>query len=68
MSADPLPEVALVRKARRSSRVACGCYILTGSVIVKRRGQWSCLPCALRAIRAKSSAASPVAAPAEETS
>lgn len=67
MTADPLTGVSHVRRARRSSRVACGCYILTGSVIVKRRGQWSCLPCALRAIRAKS-ADSPAAAPAEETS
>jgi hypothetical protein len=42
-----------VRKARRSSPLACGHYVLTGALIVCRRGQWSCLDCALAAIRAR---------------
>jgi hypothetical protein len=50
MTADPLPQTSRVRKARRSSRVACGCHVLTGQVIVKRGGRWICLPCALEAI------------------
>ena len=47
---DPLPSAARVRKARRSSAVACGHYVLTGQVIVKRGARWICLPCALDAI------------------
>jgi hypothetical protein len=50
VTADPLPDAARVRKARRSSAVACGHYVLTGQVIVKRGGRWICLPCALDAI------------------
>lgn len=51
MTADPLPSVSRVRKARRSSRVACGHYVLVGAVIVRRAGRWVCMPCALAAIK-----------------
>lgn len=50
---DPLPSVAAVRKARWSSIVACGCYVTVGQVIVRRDGRWSCLACALQAVRAR---------------
>jgi hypothetical protein len=33
---DPLPRATRVRKARRSSKVACGHFVLTGQVIVRR--------------------------------
>jgi len=40
-----------VRKARRSSKLSCGHYALTGQLIVSRdRGPWTCLPCALAAL------------------
>jgi hypothetical protein len=52
-SADPLPSVAKVRKARRSSVVACGHHVLVGQVIVHRGGRWTCLPCALAETRAR---------------
>ena len=52
MTADPLPAATRVRKARRSSRVGCGHYVLTGQVIVRRGGKWACLQCALAAIGA----------------
>jgi hypothetical protein len=48
--ADPLPAAARVRKARRSSKVGCGHYVLTGQTIVRRAGRWTCLQCALEAI------------------
>ena len=47
-------------KARRSSAVACGCYVLRGQLIVNRGGGWVCLACALTAI--KTSAAEVAAA------
>ena len=47
MTADPLPRATRVRKARRSSKVGCGHYVLVGQVIVRRAGKWACLPCAL---------------------
>lgn len=53
-SADSAVSAATVTrrmKARRSSRVACGCYVLRGQVIVKRGGSWRCLDCALSDIR-----------------
>jgi hypothetical protein len=38
-------------KARKSSRVGCGCYVLRGQLIVNRGGtRWICLPCAIAAI------------------
>ena len=49
---DPLPSATRVRKARKSSRVACGHYVLVGQVIVRRGGRWACLECALAAVRA----------------
>ena len=49
MTADPLPYATRVREARRSSKVACGHYVLTGQVIICRGGKWACLPCALAA-------------------
>jgi hypothetical protein len=42
-----------VKKARRSSVAACGHPVLTGQLIVCRRGRWLCLDCALAAIRAR---------------
>lgn len=54
MTADPLPNVNRVRKARKSSRVACGHFVLVGQVIVRRGGRWICLPCALAAIKTTS--------------
>jgi hypothetical protein len=39
-------------KARRSALVACGHYVLRGQLIVNRGAGWSCLDCALAAIRA----------------
>ena len=50
MMPDPLPAANRVRKARRSSRVACGHYVTVGAVIVRRGGRWLCLDCALAAI------------------
>jgi len=44
---DPLPLATRVRKARRSSKVACGHYVLVGQVIVRRASKWACLSCAL---------------------
>jgi hypothetical protein len=35
-------------KARKSSRVSCGCYVLRGQKIHMRDGRWVCEPCALR--------------------
>jgi hypothetical protein len=51
-AADPLPAATRVRKARRSSTVACGHHVITGQVIVRRAGRWICLSCALAAIAA----------------
>ena len=51
MTADPLPAATLVRKARTSSRVACGHHVLAGQIIVRRDGKWTCLGCALAAIK-----------------
>jgi hypothetical protein len=47
---DPLPSATLVRKARRSSTVACGHYVTVGHVIVRRAGRWECLECVLAQI------------------
>lgn len=60
MTADPLPSVALVRRARRASVLACHHHVWPGHVIVRRAGKWICLECALDAIR--TSAASPATA------
>jgi hypothetical protein len=57
---DPLPLANAVRRARRSSTLACGHHVHPGHVIVRRGGKWTCLECALDAIR--TSAASPAAA------
>jgi hypothetical protein len=56
--------VARCRKARKSSRLTCGCYVLRGQLIVNRGGRWTCLPCALAAI--KTTAADVAAAPTKE--
>ena len=50
-------------KARRSSAVACGCYVLVGQLIVNRGGGWVCLACALATIK---TSAAEVAAAAQE--
>jgi hypothetical protein len=42
-----------VRKARRSSRVACGCYVLTGELIANRGEGWICIHCAITGIKEK---------------
>jgi hypothetical protein len=47
MMPDPLPAANRVRKAGRSSRVACGHWVNVGNVIVRRGGRWTCLQCAL---------------------
>jgi hypothetical protein len=39
-------------KARWSARVACGCYVLRGQLIVNRGDGWHCWQCALAGIRA----------------
>ena len=52
MTADPLPHATRVCRARRSSKVGCGHYVLTGQTIVRRAGRWTCLACALEAIGA----------------
>jgi hypothetical protein len=39
-------------KARKSSRVACGCYVLRGQLIVNRGDGWRCWQCTLADIRA----------------
>jgi hypothetical protein len=51
MTGDPLPAATRVRKARRSSTVSCGHYVMVGHVIVRRAGRWLCIECALAAIR-----------------
>jgi hypothetical protein len=48
-----------VMKARRSSAVACGHYVLAGQLIVNRGGGWRCLECALAEIRATTTGAQP---------
>jgi len=55
--------VSRCMKARRSSVVACGHYVLTGQLIVNRGDGWRCLDCALAAI--KTTAGSPPAAEQE---
>ena len=45
-----------VMKARKSSRVSCGHYVLRGQLIVSRGHGWTCWPCALAAIRAATTA------------
>jgi hypothetical protein len=52
-------------KARRSSVVACGHYVLTGQLIVNRGGGWACLDCALAAIKT-SAGSTPAAEPTTE--
>lgn len=44
--------VARCMKARKSSRVSCGHYVLRGQLIVNHGQGWRCLECALAAIRA----------------
>jgi hypothetical protein len=41
-----------VRKARRSSRVACGHYVNRGQLIASNDTGWICIDCALATIRA----------------
>ncbi len=52
------PRLARVRKARRSSVLSCGHFVLTGQLIVKRGQGWRCLPCALEDIGASREAPS----------
>lgn len=41
-----------VMKARRSGRVACGCWVMVGKAIVRRDSKWVCIDCAVATIRA----------------
>jgi hypothetical protein len=37
------------RKARRASRLACGCWVQVGARIIRcPDGKWKCVPCVLR--------------------
>jgi hypothetical protein len=51
------PKATRVMKARRSGRVACGHYVLTGKQIVSRgegwRRRWLCMECALGEFRSE---------------
>lgn len=51
--------MARCMKARKSSRVACGCYVLRGELIVNRGQGWMCMDCALTEIK---TSAAPAAA------
>lgn len=53
-----------VMKARRSSALSCGHYVLVGRLIVNRGDGWRCLDCALADI--ETSAGITAAAPAKE--
>jgi hypothetical protein len=48
VTARPWPRV---RKARKSSRLACGHWVITGNLIVSHGQEWICLDCALARIR-----------------
>jgi hypothetical protein len=39
-------------KARKSSRLACGCYVQRGHLIARQGDGWICVECAIAAIRA----------------
>jgi hypothetical protein len=41
-----------VRKARRTSRLACGHHVQRGQLIASRDRAWICIGCAIAAIRA----------------
>lgn len=41
-----------VMKARKSSRLGCGHYVLRGELITRQGDGWRCLDCAIRAMRA----------------
>ena len=51
--------VARCMKARKSSRVSCGCYVLRGQLIVNRGHGWVCWLCALAEIRATTTERTP---------
>jgi hypothetical protein len=42
-----VPVADRVRKARRSSLLACGHYVQTGHMIARVDGEWICIECAL---------------------
>lgn len=44
-----------VRKARHTSRLACGHWVQVGQLIARRGGRWVCLECALAATGATTS-------------
>ena len=49
--AAPARGTVLSRKARKSSRVACGCYVSTGERIIRTPdGRWRCAQCVIAAI------------------
>lgn len=54
-----------VMKARKSSRVTCGCYVLVGELIANHGDGWRCLDCHLAGM--KTTAAPAAAEPTEET-
>ena len=51
--AAPARGTVLSRKARRSSRVACGCYVRVGERIIRTPdGHWRCAACVIAAAAA----------------
>ena len=45
------PNRVLSRKARKSSRVACGCYVRPGERIIRTPdGRWRCAQCVIAAL------------------
>jgi hypothetical protein len=43
-----MPRADRVRKARKSSTLACGCYIRPGHMIARVAGRWLCIEHALQ--------------------
>jgi hypothetical protein len=43
-----------VMKARRSCRLACGCYVTPGTAIVKIGAAWLCAQCVTAGVKAAS--------------
>jgi hypothetical protein len=59
----PTATMARCMKARRSSRVACGCYVTVGQLITKQPGTgWRCVRCALAPDDAAAAAVNAIAA------
>lgn len=54
-------------KARKSSRLGCGCYVLRGELITRQGERWRCLDCAILAMRAAQDHPAPSGATKEGT-